>query len=507
MGVMKRGRSGSSLAIFRTMVKSAAGRPTHSVKSALLAGLGVDAANKSSAPPAPAASAATTASASAPSASAVAEEPPTTVSPSAASAPAASAQDASPDSAPAASSAPTAANLGLPSPVVVPNARRVAPSVAGTPEGKGSAFEFAEDSEFSFAAVVQKAAAVKVKEEPIDESDAPAGSSDAPPTVDSCRACSATKCKGSPYCAKHKRSYQCLYNKCNRKNKAGELVDEDGANDFTLIFGKGRADPPNLTLANGVILDFTREFPEGKETGKARGHNIISRYVSSIRLSNVSADIDEDYMWDEEIFTNKFKALRGWSASYSKERFLELKHDKAVVQDMLGMGGAVRVAVPPSWTGETKRQTKREQAEDHTFERSSKSSKMSGEEAQKYIDEMGSGFEKSDPNALHNKTWNTSLPANALTNVHGEDGSLSSVLDMVHVKANTLKRKTLSGSADDDTAEASVAKAKAESVASASSLPAAKVSKGGDSILLKRLQVKKNVMHPSRTCGGSSRAL
>ncbi len=55
--------------------------------------------------------------------------------------------------------------------------------------------------------------------------------------------------------------------------------------------------------------------------------------------------------------------------------------------------------------------------------------------------------------------------------------------------------------------KAAVAKAKAESVASASSLPAAKVSKGGDSILLKRLQVKKNVMHPSRTCGGSSRAL
>lgn len=490
IGVMMRGRTVSSLAICRAMggAKKAAAKPSHSFF-------------KKNDGAAPAGDTALTTSAAADidldsagaAAPTVAAEmhPPSAASASGASAPAASAQVAPADAAPAASSAPTAAVLGLQVPVVGAGVRRVAPSVTGTPEGKGNAFEFAEESEFSFAVAVQKAAAVKVKVEVEDDTDTTAGSSDAPPTIDSCRACSGEKSKGSPYCTKHKRSYQCLYNKCNRKNKAGELVDEDSANDFTLIFGKGRADPPNLTLANGVILDFTREFPEGKDVGKARGQNIISRYVNSIRLSNVKAEIDEDSMWDEEIFTNKFKALRGWSAAYSQQMFLELKNDKTIVQDMGGMGGTVRVAVPPSWTGESKRQSKREQSEDHTFERASKSSKMSAEEQQKYIDEMGSGFEKIDPNALHDKAWNTSLPANALTNVHGDDGSLSSVVDLVHSKANTLKRKNNPGSADDDTAEPSIVKAKVDSVAGAPSLPAPKVPKGGDGILLKRLQVKK----------------
>ena len=66
-----------------------------------------------------------------------------------------------------------------------------------------------------------------------------------------------------------------------------------------------------------------------------------------------------------------------------------MKHDKSVYQDTGGYAGSARVAVPPCWTGESRHSNKRARVEEHSLERATKTAKMSGEEAQKYIDELG----------------------------------------------------------------------------------------------------------------------
>ena len=64
-----------------------------------------------------------------------------------------------------------------------------------------------------------------------------------------------------------------------------------------------------MTIANDAILDFTRDFPDGKESGKSRGPLSLGHYVTAIKAINSMADIDDDYVWDE-LFNNKFKLAR-----------------------------------------------------------------------------------------------------------------------------------------------------------------------------------------------------
>ena len=248
---------------------------------------------------------------------------------------------------------------------------------------------------------------------------------------DSCRACSERKVKGSPFCLSHKRGFQCIHNRCCKKNKEGNFVDPEAAENFHKIFGQGRDPPPNITLANQVVIDFVRENPEGKDVGKKRGSVMLARYTDKVYANMSTGRVEDDFLWDEELFVNKFKALRGWSQSYAQQKFRELKQDPNVYKDDGGFQGAMRVAVPPSWTGSDKRRKTRELGQEKCLERSLKSGKFSAADSEKILDELdaGAGFKMLNTTSLLNPShaWNSPMPWSALTNMEGASGQAGAV--------------------------------------------------------------------------------
>ena len=242
-----------------------------------------------------------------------------------------------------------------------------------------------------------------------------------------CRACSDPKVKGSPFCAAHKRGYQCIQNRCCKKNKDGTFQDPDAEKNFRAIFGTGREGPPNMTLANQVVVEFVKENPEGRDVGKRRGVIALSQYLDKMYSKMSVGKLEDECLWDEELFINKFKHLRGWSHAYAQQKFRELKADPSVFKDDLGMGGACRVAVPASWTGEEKQRKEREFGQEKALERGQQSAKMNeADEAKVRLEiESAAGFIHIDPTALAAPatTWNLPLPASAKTNLGGSSAA------------------------------------------------------------------------------------
>ena len=249
--------------------------------------------------------------------------------------------------------------------------------------------------------------------------------------AEECRACSDPKVKGSPFCASHKRGYQCIQNRCCKKNKDGSFQDPDAEKNFRAIFGTGREGPPNMTLANQVVVDFVKENPEGKDVGKKRGTVALSQYLDKMYSKMSLGRVEDDCLWDEELFINKFKQLRGWSHAYAKQKFQELKADPNTYKDDLGFGGACRVSVPSSWTGEDRQRKARDFGQEKALERGHKAVKMNDGDEVKIRSEIESaaGFTHIDPSALAapSTTWNVPLPASAKTNLGGSSTETGAV--------------------------------------------------------------------------------
>ena len=259
-----------------------------------------------------------------------------------------------------------------------------------------------------------------------------------------CRCCDEIKAKGSPFCARHKRAYQCIQNRCLKKNKEGKYIDEDSAANFHKIFGEGRTGPPNMTMANQVVLDFCRENPDCKESaGKKRGANFnLNKYVNRVYAAMSQAKLEDDCLWDEEIFVNKFKALRGWSQDHSRKMFQQLVNDPKVYKDQEGFGGATRVAVPPSWTGEEKQRKKREVGEERVVERTTKTARITGQDYSKAVEELDTGFQFRDTSGVNapSSSWTSPLPSAAITNMDTDGG-----VTAVQIVANLAKKVVADG--------------------------------------------------------------
>ena len=266
----------------------------------------------------------------------------------------------------------------------------------------------------------------------------------------SCRACPDAKAKGSPFCGKHKRAFQCIQGRCCKKNKEGFYVDPDAAADFHKIFGEGRNPPPNVTLANEVVLDFCIDNPDGKEaSGKKRGGQLnLNKYVNRVYASLSQGRLEDDCLWDEEIFVNKFRSLRGWSQEHSRTKFLQLLHDPTVYKDEGGLGGTPRVAVPPSWTGEERNRRKREVGEQRALERTAKSSRISDQDCGQIVAELDSGFQFRDVSCLKSSasSWTAPLPAAAITNMDGQGAA--SAVQIVSSVAKKVGGKLSEGKGD-----------------------------------------------------------
>ena len=175
------------------------------------------------------------------------------------------------------------------------------------------------------------------------------------------------------------------------------------------------------------MLDFCRENPDGKETaGKKRGANLnLNRYVNRIYAQMSSARVEDDVMWDQELFVNKMQGLRGWSQEYAQSMFQQLENNPSVFKDQEGLGGTVRVAVPPNWTGEDRRQRKREVGESRMVERSAKTSKIADADVGKVVDELDHGFRFRDNASLNaaSSSWTAPTSAASITNMDSEGGA------------------------------------------------------------------------------------
>ena len=66
--------------------------------------------------------------------------------------------------------------------------------------------------------------------------------------------------------------------------------------------------------------------------GKKRGTVNLSKYIDQVYAKMSTARLEDDLLWCEELFVNKFKSLRGWSQAHAVAKFKELKASPKSIQ-------------------------------------------------------------------------------------------------------------------------------------------------------------------------------
>ena len=113
-------------------------------------------------------------------------------------------------------------------------------------------FRFDDGQQYSFRAMLARKQASDAASS--QKASSVVGSEDLGDLV--CRTCGAPKVKGCAYCVRHKKAYQNLMNASMKKDKkTGEFVNATAAEHFEAVFGKGRAPPPDVAIANQVIIE------------------------------------------------------------------------------------------------------------------------------------------------------------------------------------------------------------------------------------------------------------
>lgn len=245
-------------------------------------------------------------------------------------------------------------------------------------------FNFEDGSQYSFRAAVER----RVKEEPLEPA-AAAASADG----GQCRCCDASKLRSSPFCAEHKKAYQNLMNFALKKTKGkdGAYVNPEAAENFEKIFGRGRAAPPDMMLANRVVLD-QRELNKGtKEKGK-QSFVDLGTYEHSRGFRQSKGVESGCPMWEKEVFATQMRNLRGWDQKYAEAQWEALAID-ATETDNGGWNGAKRIEILANLAGRDEHRTKRENFEQKAWVESSKAKKgTTVADKNKILEETGSGF-------------------------------------------------------------------------------------------------------------------
>ena len=225
-----------------------------------------------------------------------------------------------------------------------------------------------------------------------------------------CRACDKPKLKGFPYCASHKVTYQACERSAKRVDaKTKEFVDEQQAAAFDDIFGKGREPPPNMALANKVLLDYETQFPfqAGKSTQK-RGSLDLTRFVSAHGARQSKEEVSATPMWEEEIFMSQMHQLRSWTHAYSRDVWKTLFSAPGAETDHGGYRGAARVRIPSNMIGADKRENRSGEYEDRRLEHMSKSQKnMSQDMVENMLAQTARGFTHLGSGSSSSALWHT----------------------------------------------------------------------------------------------------
>lgn len=206
------------------------------------------------------------------------------------------------------------------------------------------------------------------------------------PVKDACRTCSLQKEKGFPYCKIHKACYQCLERHSHKKERAGGgYVCAEQAAAFDTIFGKGRDPPPNLPLANKVILQFERNNPSlsmsGSKTTSKKTALDLTTFTHERGNFQEKADIDDEYMWDEELFVMQMKLLRGWSQPHASSQWTDMHSIPGAVNDNGGPKNTPRTLVPANLIGASFQRKSQGEYEKRAVSHATKPQKNLGQEA------------------------------------------------------------------------------------------------------------------------------
>lgn len=192
-----------------------------------------------------------------------------------------------------------------------------------------------------------------------------------------CRCCAAPKEKGCPFCKTHKASYQCLERKAKKKTRLGEYVDPQQAEAFDAIFGKGREPPPNLTLANKVVLDFADKCPPAAASGRTarRGALDLTTFIHTKGSFQERSSISDDAMLEEDIFVNHMRTLRGWSQSHAAGVWFSFHSAPNADNDNGGWNNAPRTRIPSNLLGNDKARRSSGEMEQRVLQHSLKQTK------------------------------------------------------------------------------------------------------------------------------------
>ncbi len=231
--------------------------------------------------------------------------------------------------------------------------------------------------------------------------------------------------------------YQNIMKRSLKKNSKNEFVDPGAAENFYLVFGKGRIPPPNMTIANKVILDYDTSNSDSKEDKKGIKRNYVelAQYAHTTGAFQSHEDQSRDPMWELEIFTNQMKLMRGWSADYATTVYQGLEAKPGIMTDNGGYKGAKRIAIPSNLVGEDSSVRARGVFEEKSLQHKSKDKKGMGEEEEARVrSELQTGFGFLSPPSMSDIGFHTPLKTHALTHT-GTSASSSCFASMLSTAA------------------------------------------------------------------------
>jgi hypothetical protein len=189
-----------------------------------------------------------------------------------------------------------------------------------------------------------------------------------------CANCEDPIARGQIRCWKHKRAFECLHKNIMKGGDAAEIAI------FEETFGKSKGDIGCVEKQNVVFNAFLEQNPDGQLTkGKPRGKGFrLASVVHSTGFRIEKANVQDDRMWDLELFTNKMKSSRGWSAERAKTEFDILRASPNLESDMGGpRWSRERVQVPAHLLGKVSKVTKEMAFEERRLDQSTKPTALS----------------------------------------------------------------------------------------------------------------------------------
>jgi hypothetical protein len=259
-----------------------------------------------------------------------------------------------------------------------------------------------------------------------------------------CRTCELPKAKGFSYCLAHKQAFQALERQCRKTDPKTKLhMNVAQGEAFDSIFGKGRDGPPNMALANKVILEFEARCPSsnsssGPKCTTKRAAMDLTRFVHTKGSIQEKLTLSDLPMWDEELFVSQMELLRKWSAKYAAQIWQKLHNVPGADNDVGGPGGSARTRIPANLVGADKIRNSSGEYEKRELEHSTKTQKGLGAEAIENMQaQTARGFSHLGADSSGSAQWHAAVEAGSSVARPGSAG-IEDIRDIMMGAASQL---------------------------------------------------------------------